>query len=236
GPVADTKAGMELVFVGQAAPCGERLKGTISLIESKGAPVDGLVAPRAEGGCSIRFEMPFSALGPQALAEAKLPGVGWTLTGELSTKGKARRVSWAGSFPREAVRLTEPMKETLGRFVAVKETQIGSLGVATSTVNIDVELKNPLAFDLSFVGATYQLTVGGTPLAEGRKEKFVLHAGRPNRLVLPVELSNEGVVWGLLQAATGERLEGVLSGTVRLRVPDGELDFPFELPVTLSRE
>ncbi len=236
GPIAETKAGMDLIFTGPAAPCGQRLKGTIRLIGSKGTPVNGLVTADPEGGCSLRFEMPFSAVGPDVLTRTKVPAVSWSLTGEIATKGKVEPVSWDGSFPREVVRLTEPTKVTLSRFVAVKEARIASLGVATSTVNIDVELKNPLAFDLWFVGATYELKVAGRPLAEGRREKFVLHAGRPNRLVLPVDLSNEGVIWSLWETTIGGRVEGVLNGIVRLRLPDGELAFPFELPVTLSRD
>ncbi len=54
GPIEETKTGMELVFIGPAAPCGERLKGTISLVGSKRAPVDALVTPDPEEGCSAR--------------------------------------------------------------------------------------------------------------------------------------------------------------------------------------
>jgi hypothetical protein len=236
GPIAETKTGMELVFAGPAAPCGERLKGSFSVFGSGGIPIDGTVAPHPEGGCSVRFEMPFSAVGPEVLAKANVTAIGWSLGGELSGKGKPRRVSWAGSVPREAVRLTESMKVTLRRFVAVKETHVESLGVGTSTLNADLELKNPLAFDLRFVEAAYELTVDGKPLAKGRREKFLLHAGRANRLLLPVELSHGGVLSGLWKAATGGHVEGVLTGIAKLRVPAGELELPFEFPVKLSRK
>jgi hypothetical protein len=55
GPIAETKTGMELVFAGPAAPCGERLKGSFSVFGSGGIPVDGTVAPHPEGGCSVRW-------------------------------------------------------------------------------------------------------------------------------------------------------------------------------------
>jgi hypothetical protein len=181
---------MELVFAGPAAPCGERLKGSFSVFGSGGISIDGTVAPHPEGGCSVRFEMPFSTVGPKVLAKANLTAVTWSLSGELSGKGMPRRVSWAGTVPREAVRLTESMKVTLRRFVAVKETHVESLGVGKSMLNADLELKNPLAFDLWLVEAAYELTVDGKPLAKGRREKFLLHAGRANRLILPVELSH----------------------------------------------
>ena len=63
-----------------------------------------------------------------------------------------------------------------------------------------------------------------------------LHAGRANRLLLPVELSHGGVLSGLWKAATGGRVEGVLTGIAKLRVPAGDLEFPFEFPVKLSRK
>jgi len=236
GPIAETKAGMELIFAGPAAPCGERLKGSFSVFGSSGIPVDGTVAPHPEGGCSVRFEMPFSTLGPEVLAKVNLTAVAWSLSGELSGKGKPRGVSWAGSIPREAVGLTESMKLTLRRFVAVKETHVESLGVGKSTLNVDLELRNPLGFDLRFAEAAYELTVDGKPLAKGRREKFLLHAGTANRLMLPVELSNGGVLSGLWKAATGGHVAGVLTGIAKLRVPAGELEFPFEIPVKLSRK
>jgi hypothetical protein len=113
----------------------------------------------------------------------------------------------------------------------------GSGGIPVDgTVAPHPEGGHPLAFDLRFVEAAYELTVDGKPLAKGRKEKFLLHAGRANRLLLPVELSNGGVLSGLWKAATGGRVEGVLTGIARLRVPAGELVFPFEFPVKLSRK
>jgi hypothetical protein len=236
GPIAETTAGMELVFDGPAAPCGERLKGILSVSGSGGIPVDGTVTTVTAGGCSIRFEIPFSAFGPDVLAKANVPAVAWSLAGARSVNGTQRPVTWAGSIPRERVRLTEPMNETLSRFVSVKNVRIGSLGVGTSTVTVDVDLKNPLAFDLQFVDAAYELTVDGEPLARGRKERFLLHARRLSRLVLPVELSSAGILSGLLKAATGEPVEGVLTGIAKLHVPAGELDLPFKFPVTLLWE
>lgn len=236
GPISDTKTGMELVFAGPAAPCGERLRGTFSVFGSGGIPIDGTVTPHPEGGCSVRFEMPFSMVGPEVLARVNLSAVSWSLGGELSGKEEPRRVSWAGSVPRAAVSLTESMKVTVRRFVAVKATHVESLGVGKSALNADLEVKNPLAFDLRFVEAAYELAVDGKSLAKGRLEKFLLHAGRANRLMLPVELSSGGVLSGLWKATTGGRVEGVLTGIARLRVPAGDLEFPFEFPLKLSRK
>jgi hypothetical protein len=54
--------------------------------------------------------------------------------------------------------------------------------------------------------------------------------------MLTVELLYGGVLSGLWKAATGGRDEGMLTGIARLRVPAGELEFPIEFPVKLSRK
>jgi len=234
GPVAETKVGMEVVFAGPAAPCGERLKGRFSAFGSGGVPVDGPVTPRPEGGCSVRFEMPFSALGPEVLANAHLTALGWSFTGERSGQGPPRPVNWAGSVPREAVRPTESMKVALARFVRVRDVSIGNVGFGTSTVTVDLEVLQPLSFDLRIVGASYELAVAGTAVASGGRENLLLRAGRKNVLQLPVDLNHGALLRALGAAAWGGQVEGVLSGRARLRVPAGELEFPFEFPVTLS--
>jgi len=119
--------------------------------------------------------------------------------------------------------------------VAVKETHIGSVGFGKSALNVDLDLKNPLGFDLRFVVAAYDLTIDGKPVAKGRREKFIVHAGVTNRLEMPVELSHGGVLGSIWKAATGGKVEGVLAGVARLRVPVGDVEFPFELPVKLRK-
>ena len=234
GPISDTKTGMELIFAGPAAPCGERLKGSFSVFGSGGMPVDGSVTPHAEGGCSLRFALPFSALGPDVLGKTNLAAVDWSLIGERSGKGTPRPLHWTGSIPREAVKLTESMKSTLRRFVRVRDVSVGNLGLGSSTVTADLEILQPLSFDLWFLQASYELAVAGKPVASGRRNKFVLHAGRKNALQLPVSLDHGGLIAAVGQAAWSGSVEGTLSGAARMRVPAGDLDFPFEFPVTLS--
>jgi len=234
GPVAETKVGTEVVFAGPAAPCGERLNGRFSAFGSGGILVEGPVTPRPEGGCSIRFDLPFSALGPVVLTNANLSALGWSFVGERSGRGAPRPVNWAGRIPREAVRSTESTKVTLARFVRVREVSLGRVGLGASTVTVDLEVLQPLSFDLRIVGASYELAVAGTAVASGRRENLRLHAGRRNVLPLPVELDHGGLLRALGAAAWGGRVEGVLSGLAKLHVPGGELEFPFEFPVTLS--
>ena len=234
GPIAETKAGMDVVFAGPAAPCGERLKGRFSVFGSRAIPVDGPVTRRPDGGCSVRLEIPFSALGPEALANASLTVVGWSFVGEVSIQGTPHPVNWAGSVPREAVRLTESMKTTLTRFVRVRDMSIGNVRFGTSTMTVDVEILQPLSFDLRLVRASYEVGVGGAAVASGVRENLLLHAGRKNTLQLPVTLDHGGLLRAVGSAAWSGQLEGVLSGRAKLRVPSGELEFPFEFPVALS--
>jgi Late embryogenesis abundant protein len=235
GPISDRDAGIEFVFDGPGTPCGQRLGGYFSLFGSGGIAVDGTVTMRPEGGCSIRFVLPFASTTSETLSHVSVTAIDWTFRGELSGKGVRRSVAWSAKVPREKVGLTESMKITLRRFVAVKETHIGSVGFGKSALNVDLDLKNPLGFDLRFVVAAYDLTIDGKPVAKGRREKFIVHAGVTNRLEMPVELSHGGVLGSIWKAATGGKVEGVLAGVARLRVPVGDVEFPFELPVKLRK-
>ena len=127
------------------------------------------------------------------------------------------------------------MKVALRRFVAVRNVTVGEVGFASSTVNATIDVTNPLSFDLRIVEAAYELTVDGTPVAKGRKEKVLLHAKRENRIELPVELDYAGFFAAAGNAALGNGVAGVLSGVGKLRLPAGDLEFSFEFPVTLSR-
>jgi hypothetical protein len=235
GPIAETKSGMELIFAGLTAPCGERLKGSFSVFGSSGIPVDGIVAPHPEGGCSVRFEMPFVSVGPEVLARTNLTAVAWSLDGELSGKGPAREVSWAGSVPREAVGLTESMRVTLRRFVKVHDVAMGSVGFTKTTVNVSVDVFVPLRFDLRILEASCAVELNGREVAAGKREKVLLHGGQSNRMEIPVTFENGAVLAaaGKTMAKKG-KLEGRLKGIGRLKLPAGELDFPFDLPVLIS--
>jgi hypothetical protein len=236
GPIDAGRAGMELVFEPNGAPCGESVKGTFTLFGSApGVPVEGPLVYIPEGGCSLRFDYPFSAIGPDLVGKSKVDALEWSLSGERRALPPARPIAWSGRTPRETVKLTESMKMTLRRFVAIQKIGVGSLGLVTSTVNAVLDVTNPLSFDLRIAEAAYELTVDGRPVARGRKERFVLHAKRTNRLEMPIELDHAGLLAAAGRAALGTGAAGVFSGTGRLRLPAGDLEFPFEFPVTLSR-
>ncbi|MFI5181868.1 MAG: LEA type 2 family protein [Thermoanaerobaculia bacterium] len=236
GPIDSGKAGMELVFEANGAPCGEWIRGTFTLFGSApGVPVDAPLVYIPEGGCALRFDYPFTAIGPDLVGQSKVDALEWSLTGERRSLPPAKPISWSGRAPRETIKLTESMKVTLRRFVDIQNVGVGSLGLTSSTVNAVLDVTNPLSFDLRIAEAAYELTVDGKPVARGRKEKFLLHAKRANRLELPIELDHAGLLAAAGKAALGKGVSGVLSGVGRLRLPAGDLEFPFEFPVTLSR-
>ncbi len=236
GPIDSGKTGMELVFEQAGTPCGETVKGTFTLFGSApGVPVDAPLVYIPEGGCALRFDYPFSAIGPDLVSRSKVDALEWSLTGERRSLPPAKKIAWSGRAGREAVKLTESMKVTLRRFVAVRTVGVGSLGLSTSTVDAVLDVTNPLSFDLKIAEAAYGLAVDGKPVAKGRKEKFILHAGRGNRVDLPIELDHAGLLAAAGKAALGKGVAGVLSGVGKLRLPAGDLEFPFEFPVTLSR-
>jgi hypothetical protein len=226
---------MELVFEPKGAPCGETIRGTFKLFGSApGVPVDARLVQIPEGGCALWFDYPFAAIGADLVGHAKVDSLEWSLTGERSLFPPAKPIAWSGRAPREAVKLTDSMRVTLRRFVAVRSVMVGDVGLLTSTVNAVLEVTNPLSFDLRIAEVAYELTVDGTPVARGRKEKFLLRANRENRLELPVELDYAGLLAAAGTAALGDGVAGVLSGTGKLLLPAGDLDFPFEFPVTLT--
>jgi hypothetical protein len=127
------------------------------------------------------------------------------------------------------------MKVTLRRFVRVQETHLGHVGLERITVNIDLDILVPLGFDLKFLEARYTMDVNEKRVSRGQKEKFLLHAGRWNRLEFPIEIEYRGLLAAAGKAAvSGGRVEGKLTGLARLRLPSGDLDFPFEFPVRIA--
>lgn len=227
---------MELMFEPKGVPCGESVRGTFTLFDSApGVPVEGPLVNVPEGGCALRFDYPFAAVGPDLVGRSNVNALEWSFRGERRSVPSAKPISWSGRAARETVKLTESMKVTLRRFVAVQKVGVGSLGFRSSTVNALIDVTNPLSFDLRIAEAAYELTVDGKPVAKGRKEKFLLHAKRANHLEFPIELDHAGLLAAAGRAAFGNGVKGVLSGIGKLRLPAGDLEFPFEFPVTLSR-
>jgi len=235
GPVEAGKVVLELVFDRAGTPCGESVGGTFTLFgSSPGVPVHGPLVYIPEGGCALRIDYPFAAIGPDLVAKSKVDALDWSLVGERQSLPPARPIAWSGRAARETVRMTESTRTALRRFVSVQGVDLGALGLSASTVNVVLDVTNPLSFDLRIADVAYELRMNGGSVARGRTERILLRAGRTNRLEMPVEVDHAGLLAALGSAAMGNGGAGILSGTGKLRLPSGDLDFPFEFPVTLS--
>ena len=115
------------------------------------------------------------------------------------------------------------------------DLHLGSIGLTDSTVNADIMVQSPLAFELRVLRATCELQVHGAVVATGAKESFVVAAGRPTLISIPVTINHKALLTaaGNVLAQMG-KVEGKLTGLVRVRLPAGDVDFPVEFPVLLK--
>ncbi len=236
GPITADRVGLTLVLTKRvAAACEGRVRGTLTFFgAATGAPVEAALA-RGRAGCEVPISMVWASIPAEALQRARLDSVEIQLRGDWTTGGASRPVEWNGTIPRAGIGLTESMRVTLRRFVKVPELDLGRVGFRSTTVNADVGVLVPLRFDLRVVEARCDVQVNGKRVASGGREKFILHAARENRLQIPITMDN-----GALVAAAGKtvlsggKVKGLLSGHARIRLPGGDVDLPFELPVQLS--
>jgi len=100
---------------------------------------------------------------------------------------------------------------------------------------MNVSIRQPLPFDLSFQGLSYTLEIHGRIVGAGEREAFSLSGNRWNVLQLPVRVDHSALL-SALRSTVWKRGEiaGELSGTGQLSLPSGEEDFSFRLPVNVS--
>lgn len=237
GPIGAQR--FEVVLAARSLPAAEearRFKGTVRFFNAPPEiSVDSPMVALPGGRPAVRFYVPYSALTPELLERARLDRIDYRLTGEVFSGSRARRFASNGRIARENVQLKESMRITLRRFVRVQKIRVGQLGVRRATINVDLDVLVPLAFDLRLLEASYELTVAETPLAKGRREKFLLHARRWNRLQLPVVLDYGASLKVAGRTASSRGMaNGQLAGLVRLKLPAGTLDFPFQFQAELS--
>jgi hypothetical protein len=109
------------------------------------------------------------------------------------------------------------------------------MGLKSSTVNADISVQSPLAFDLRVLQASCELQIQGQVVATGIKENFVINATRMNALRIPVTLNHKALL-----SATGNvltqmgKVDGKLVGWFRIKLPGGDVDLPLEFPVKLT--
>lgn len=237
GPIGVQR--FEVVLAERALPTPEtarRFRGLVRFFNGPPEiPVDSGLTTLPGGRSAVRFFVSYAALPQDLLERSRLDRIDYQLTGQMSSGSRAEPFDSKGSIARENVQLNESMKITLQRFVRVEDVSLGRVGVRQATVSVDVDVLVPLSFDLRFLEASCEVSVADKPLASGRREKFILHAGRWNRLRIPVALDYGALlkVAGRTASSRGP-IQGQLTGLARLRIPSGSLDFPFAFPVKLS--
>ena len=215
--------------------CAGQFRGQLLLYEATPAiNVSGSLKSVA-GACEMATSVLWSGLSEQVFRNARADALQVRFRGELIDGKVARKVNWAVSARKADVLLTEPIRDTIKRFVRATDLHLGSIGLTDSTVNADIIVHSPLAFELRVLRATCELQVHGTVVATGAKESFVVAAGRPTLISIPVTINHKALLTaaGNVLAQMG-KVEGKLTGLVRVRLPAGDVDFPVEFPVLLK--
>ncbi len=236
GPIGTEKMDVALVIAPSAAgKCAGPFRGTLTFYDAPpGAPVAGTLAP-GPGGCELAASLPWSAFSGETIARARADVLTVRFQGEWNDRGKARSVDWGAPVPRAAVALTESMKVTVRRFTKAPEIHLGGLGVKTTSVNADVEVYFPLAFNLKVLEARCEVETNGRIVATGVKEKFLVYGGRANKVQFPIVVNNGAALAAAGSTlAKGGKVDGKLTGLARLRLPGGDVDFPLDFPVKLA--
>jgi len=236
GPISTTQADISMVLTaGSVKKCAGSFRGVMQFFEAPpGVNVSGPLRSNA-GACELTATVPWSELNQKAIQLARGDLLQVRFKGELVEGKTITPVNWMLPAPKAAVLLTEPMKNTVQRFAKATDIQLGSMGLKSSTVNADMSVLSPLAFDLRVLHATCELQIHGQVVATGIKENFVIHASRMNTLRIPVTLNHKALL-----SATGNvltqmgKVDGKLVGWVRIKLPGGDVDLPLEFPIRLS--
>lgn len=236
GPIEAERVALALLLTpGTPERCAGTARGTLSLFGLPlGAAAEGTLAS-GPAGCEVTFVLPFGAFPAEILEHAVADVLEVRLAGEVDDGRSVKPADWTGRIPRGALQLSEPAKVTLRRFVKVNDVKTGSVGLTKTTVNVSVDVLVPFRFDFRILEASCSVELNGRDVAKGRREKVLLHGGRSSRVDVPVTLEN-----GEILAAAGRttanngKLVGRLKGIGRVKLPTGELDFPFDFPVSIS--
>lgn len=214
---------------------GDRLTGRISLFDAVVLPVDFFPEHLPGGRWLFQFFLPYDALAPEVLLRSSAESIDYRFAGTLRSGAVSKPTEFRGRIPRDHVQLTESMRLTLRRFVRVGQMHLTHVGLKQATVDVDLDILAPFRFDLKVLEAGYQMDVGERTVSRGAREKFLLHGGRWNRLQFPIQVEYGGVLAAAGTAAVSRgHVDGKLTGIARLRLPSGDLDFPFEFPVRIA--
>jgi Late embryogenesis abundant protein len=204
-----------------------RLDGSLAM---GGAPPMPISAVASVSGSGLSFPLIYADIPEAALRAVEKDPVPYRIEGTLH----GQRIAWSGALPRSAVRLDASAASVRSEFVRVSDLSVSRIGFAGATVNVDARVFNPFRFDLKFAAVRYRVEIEGETVGAGHLDRFLLHGERWSRLTLPVELDGAAWIAAAGQAALSGGAEGRLAGTVTVRLPDGNLEAPFELPIRIG--
>jgi LEA14-like dessication related protein len=126
-------------------------------------------------------------------------------------------------------------RETLAGFLALDRVALTSMSLMSSEAEAEVTLRNPFAFDLRIAATQYTLSANDSAVGSGETRGMILHAGKQNRLGLPIEIDHAELV----SAAGGALLSGGdvavrLDGRIVIRLRGGDVTLPLRLSGRLA--
>lgn len=236
GPIDASKADVTMVLSANTVnKCADQYRGQVLLYEATPAiNVSGILKFK-DGACKMAASIPWSGLSEQVFRNARGDVLQVRFRGDLIAGKTVTKANWALSARKADVLLTEPMSDTVKRFAKATDLHMGSISLKAPTVSAEINVQSPLAFELRVLQATCELKIHGAVVATGVKESFILASGRPTLLRIPVTINHKALLSaaGNVLAQRG-RVDGKLSGLVRVRLPGGDADFPMEFPVLLK--
>ncbi len=133
--------------------CAGQFRGQLLLYEATPAVNVSGTLKSVAGSCEMATSVPWNGLSEQVFRNARADALQVRFRGELIDGKVARKVNWALSTQRVNVLLTEPIRDTIKRFARATDLHLGSIGLTDSTVNADINVQSPLAFELRVLRA-----------------------------------------------------------------------------------
>ena len=237
GPVDQSGSDVTLILSPDTLKkCEGLFRGQLSIYEvAPGIPVTASTIA-LNGACRLTVVVPWKSVSETMIRQMRGDLLQLRLSGDLIDGKSKRKVNWAVDATKATLILAEQMKETIKRFAKATDLQIGSVGLSESAVNTNITVQSPLGFDLIVQKITYTLEIHGAVVATGVKESLViLAAGRPTHLQVPVSIQHRALLSATSSVISKKgKVNGKLSGFVRLRLPGGNMDLPMEFPVQLN--
>lgn len=189
----------------------------------------------SDGRYRVEGMIEYSKIDPAFPHRVHPDWMDYRLTGSVLAPSGSRRVDWRGRIERPHIRLKEPLADMLRRFVEVDGIGLPRVGLRQSGIDVRVSVKQPLPFDLNFFGLTYALEIHDQKVGIGARETLSLRRNQSNSVHFPLRINHSAVLSALRNVVTKRgAVNGELLGTGKLRLPSGEENFSFRLPVKVS--